>query len=147
MKIQVRDVVSYLGQDYIVEGVMTWTINGRQHPLARAVDGDTVLWIEPVLDDMDDRLLMLHEINDLAMAVPPPQTINYQNLTYLLRLSGPATVQIAGSVPGRSPGSHQLWRYRAAGDRFLQIEEDGGHTHALGGESVHKGMIDILPGK
>jgi len=147
MKIQVRDVVSYLGQDYVVEGVATWTINGQKYPLARAVDGDKVLWIEPLLHDTDDRLLVLREVHDLAMAVPPPQTISYQELTYVQRLAGPASVQLTGTVPGRSPGSHQLWRYRAAGDRFLQIEEEAGRTRALVGESVHKGMIDILPGK
>ena len=147
MKIQVRDIVSYLGQDYVVEGVATWTINGRQYPLARAVDGDAVLWIEPLHDDSEDRLLVLREVRDLAMAAPPPQAISYQNLTYVQRLAGPATVQIAGVVPGRSPGTHQVWRYRAAGDRYLQIEEDAGRTRALVGESVHKGMIDILPGK
>src|SRR5260370_441959 len=49
MKIQVRDVVSYLGQDYVVEGVATWIVGGKTHPLARAVDGDTVLWVEPPL--------------------------------------------------------------------------------------------------
>ncbi|HEX3697077.1 MAG TPA: DUF4178 domain-containing protein [Polyangia bacterium] len=147
MKIQVRDVVSYLGQDFVVEGVATWALNGHNYQLARAVDGDAVLWIEPVRDDGDDRLLILREVRDLAMSVPPPQTISYQNLTYVQRLTGLGQVQITGNLPGHSPGSHQLWRYRAAGDRYLQIEEDGGRTRALVGESVHKGMIDILPGK
>ncbi|HVR64206.1 MAG TPA: DUF4178 domain-containing protein [Polyangia bacterium] len=147
MKIQVRDVVSYLGQDYIVEGVATWMLGGKAHPLARAVDGEAVLWIEPALDDADDRLLVLREVKDLVMAVPPPHSISYQNLTYVQRWGGPAALQIAGSVPQRTPGAHQVWRYRAAGDRILQIEEEGGRVHALAGESVHQGMIDILPGR
>ena len=147
MKIQVRDVVSYLGQDYVVEGVATWIVGGKTHPLARAVDGEATLWIEPPSDDADDRFLILRPIKDLVMAVPPPQTINYQNLTYVQRWGGPGSLQIAGTVPNRSPGTHQVWRYRAAGDRTLQIEEEGGRIHALAGESVHQGMIDILPGK
>ena len=147
MKIQVRDVVSYLGQDYIVEGVATWTVGGKTYPLARAVDGDAVLWIEPVLDDADDRLLVLREVKDLVMAVPPPQSISYQNLTYVQRWGGPATLQIAGTVPNHTPGPHQVWRYRAAGDRILQIGDEGGRVQTLAGESVHQGMIDILPGK
>lgn len=147
MKIQVRDVVSYLGQDYVVEGVATWVVGGKSYPLARAVDGDTILWIEPPLDDADDRLLVLREIKDLVMAVPPPAAISYQNMTYLQRWGGPATLQVAGTVPNRSPGHHQIWRYRAAGDRVLQIEDEGGRVQALAGESVHQGMIDILPGK
>jgi Domain of unknown function (DUF4178) len=147
MKIQVRDVVSYMGQDYVVEGVASWTVGGKTHPLARAVDGETVLWVEPLLDDTDDRLLVLREVKDLVMAVPPPQSISYQNLTYVQRWGGPATLQIAGSVPNRTPGPHQLWRYRAAGDRILQFDEEAGRVHTLAGESVHQGMIDILPGR
>jgi len=63
------------------------------------------------------------------------------------RLSGRATVEIAGRVPERTAGSVDVWRYRAAGDLFIQIEEGGGRVFMLAGESVHRGMIDVLPGR
>jgi hypothetical protein len=147
MKIQVRDVVSYAGRDYIVEGVITYQIGGTSFQLARALDGDAVLWIEPLRDDADDRLLILREIRDLEMSVPPPESICYHDLTYVQRLAGRATADISGQVPDRAAGHIQLWRYRAAGDLYLQIEEGGGRVAMLAGESVHRGMIDILPGK
>jgi hypothetical protein len=147
MKLQVRDVVSYAGRDYVVEGVITYQLGGKPFQLARAVDGDIVLWIEPARDDADDRLLVLREIRDLEMSVPPPESISYHDLTYVRRLTGRATVELAGQVPDRSGGSVQLWRYRAAGDLFLQIEEGGGRVFMLAGESVHRGMIDVLPGR
>jgi hypothetical protein len=147
MKIQVRDVISYLGQDYLVEGVVTYRVNGKRFQLARAVDGETVLWVEPLRDDGDDRLLVLKEIRDLEMAIPPPETISYRDLTYLQRMAGKATVEVSGVVPERSPGSIQIWRYRAAGDVFLQIDSGPGGVWMATGESVHRGMIDILPGR
>ena len=49
--------------------------------------------------------------------------------------------------PERAAGSADVWRYRAAGDLYLQIEEGGGRVFMLAGESVHRGMIDILPGR
>ena len=98
-------------------------------------------------DDADDRLLVLREIRDLEIAVPPPESINYHDLMYVQRLSGRATIEIAGRVPERSAGSADVWRYRAAGDLFLQIEEGGGRVFMLAGESVHRGMIDVLPGR
>ena len=147
MKIQVRDVVSYAGRDYIVEGVVTYHLAGKTSQLARAVDGDVVLWIEPPRDETVDRLLALHEIRDLEMSVPPPESIAYHDLTYVQRLTGRATIELAGQVPDRSTGTAQIWRYRAAGDLYLQIEEGGGRVAMLAGESVHRGMIDILPGK
>ena len=40
MALKPRDVVSYLGRDYVVEGVVTYKVAGKSHPLARAVDGE-----------------------------------------------------------------------------------------------------------
>jgi hypothetical protein len=147
MKLQVRDVVSYAGKDYIVEGIATYQMGGKTSQLARAADGNLVLWIEPMREDTDDRLLILREIRDLEMSVPPPESISYHELTYVRRLTGRATIEVTGQVPERTTGTAQVWRYRAAGDLFLQIEEGGGRVSMLAGESVHRGMIDVLPGR
>src|SRR6185436_9254408 len=94
--------------------------------LARAVDGDAVLWVEPLRDELDDRLLVLREIRDLEMSVPPPTAIAYHDLTYVQRLATRVTLAVTGQVPERTNGSVMLWRYRAAGDLYLQIEEAPG---------------------
>lgn len=145
--IKPNDILSYLGRDYIVEGLLTYHLPDRTLRLARAVDGDVVLWVEPLTDAADDRLRVLTEVRDLAISVPPPQSISYRNNTFLLRFSGMAKVGIAGNVTGRSAGAVDVWRYRAAGDLFLQIEASASGQVVLYGESVHKGMIDVLPGK
>lgn len=148
MKIQLKDVISYAGRDYIVEGIATYHLAGKTSTLVRAVDGDLVFWIEaPRPDVSSDRLLVLREIRDLEIAVPPPESISYRDLTYVQRLSGRATVELAGDVPERAAGSADVWRYRAAGDLYLQIEEGGGRVFMLAGETVHRGMIDVLPGR
>ena len=147
MKLQVRDVVSYAGKDYIVEGLVTYQMGGKTSQLARAADGGVVLWIEPPRDETEDRLLILREIRDLEMSVPPPESISYHELTYVRRVAGRATLEVTGQVPERTTGNAQVWRYRAAGDLFLQIEEGAGRVSMLAGESVHRGMIDVLPGR
>jgi hypothetical protein len=141
-----KDVLSYLGRDHIVEGLLTYKLGGKTFRLARAVDGATVLWVEPLTDDLDDRLLLLSEVKDLQIGTPPPASISYRNHTFLPRLSGSATVESTGIVPGRSAGAVDIWRYRAAGDLFLQIEAWPAGKVVLFGESVHKGMVDVLPG-
>ena len=146
-KIHVRDVVSFFGRDYLVEGVIGYNVNAKRFQLARAVDGDAVLWVEPLRDDGDDRLMVFKEVRDLEMAIPPPATILYNGATYLQRLTGKSTLEVAGSIPERSAGTVQLWRYHAAGDLALHIESSGAGTWTAAGESVHRGMIDILPGK
>ena len=147
MKIHVRDVVSFFGRDYLVEGVVTYNVNGKRFQLARAVDGDAVLWVEPVRDEADDRLTVFKQVRDLEMAIPPPASIFYGQTTYLQRLAGKASVEIAGAVPEHSAGASQVWRYHAAGDMVLHIESGSSGTWMAAGESVHRGMIDILPGK
>jgi hypothetical protein len=147
MKIHVRDVVSFFGRDYLVEGVMGYHVNGKRFQLARAVDGEAVLWVEPLRDDGDDRLMVFKEIRDLEIAIPPPDSILYGQQTYLQRLTGKATVDVAGAVPDRIAGSAQIWRYHAAGDLALHIESGSAGIWTASGESVHRGMIDILPGK
>ena len=147
MKIQVNDAVSYAGRDYIVEGVVTYQSGGDSWQLARAVDGATVLWVEPPHVDTEDRLLVLREIRDLEMSVPPPSAIAYHDLTYVQRLATRVTVGVDGRVPERTAGSAMVWRYRAAGDLYLQLEEGAGRVVMLAGESVHRGLIEVLPGR
>lgn len=145
MKLRPRDVISYQGRDFIIEGVLTYRLAGKSYPIARAVDGDTVLWIEPPLEPADDRLLFLREVFDLSVGTPPPSTIDYKGSSYVPRLSGAATVDVDGSVIGRTAGTAEIWRYRAPGDLYLQIEKWPTLTVALAGESVHQDMIELFP--
>jgi len=147
MKINVNDAVSYAGRDYLVEGVVGYESGGETWQLARAVDGDAVLWVEPPHGELAERLLVLREIRDLEMSVPPPAAIAYHDLTYVQRLATRVGLAIEGRVPERAGGGVMLWRYRAAGDLYLQLEEGAGRVTMLAGESVHPGMIEVLPGR
>ncbi len=79
--------------------------------------------------------------------MPPPTSISYHRLSYVERLNARAVIETAGSVPERGDGPVQLWRYRAAGDLTLEITEGSGRVFMMAGESVHRGMIEHLPGK
>jgi hypothetical protein len=145
MKLRLRDILSYQGKDYVVEGILTYRVGGKVYRLANVVDGDTVHWVEPLMDASDDRILILDEITDLDISTPPPPTISYQGKSYLPKLSGQATVEVAGKITDLLAGTCEIWRYRAAGDVFLQIERWPDRTIILAGESVHKDMVDVLP--
>lgn len=151
MKLNPRDTVSYQGKDYVVQGVMTYHLApggpAKTYTLARTACGQDVLWIEPLTGDLDDRILALREVSDLAVGAPPPGSVLYKGSTYLPRLTGKATVEIAGKVADRITGSCDVWRYRAAGDLFLQIENWNGRLVILAGESVSATMIAITPAK
>src|SRR3954467_7716942 len=99
-----RDVLSYLGRDYVVEGVLTYRLGGKVHPVARAVDGEVVLWVEPPVEDLDDRVLLFTAGRDPEIVTPPPQSISYRKSAFLPKWSGRAAVEVTGSVPGRHAG-------------------------------------------
>jgi len=145
MKLKQRDVVSTQGKDYVVEGVLTYRLGGKVYRLARVVDGTAVRWVEPLMDDIDDRILMFEEVGDLDISTPPPSTISYRGKSYVPRLSGQAQVEVSGNIPDRAAGACELWRTRAAGDLFLQIERWPDKVVVLSGESIHKNMLEIFP--
>ena len=146
MKLKVRDIVSHQGKDYVVEGLVTYSVGGKTYPLARTVEGARVAWIEPLMDELDDRILLFSEVKDLEVGTPPPPTISYKGKSYLPRFGGAATVTVDGKVSDRKGGSCEVWRYRAAGDVFLQIEKWPDKVVVLAGESIHTSMFEVLPG-
>ena len=148
MPIHIRDVLSFSGRDYLVEGTVGYLLAGKRSVMARAVDGETTVWVEfpdEELGPPPERLLVLHEVHDLDLAMPPPESIDYHQLSYVQRLAARAVIEIEGVVPDHSAGALQVWRYRAAGDRHLQIEEGNGRLFMMAGESTPRGMIDHLP--
>src|SRR4051794_32477293 len=101
MKLRPRDVISYQGKDYVVEGILTYKLGAKSPRLARAVDGPAVLWVEPLATDAEDRLILFNEVTDLPLGTPPPATISYKGQSYLPRYAGPATVDVDGVVTDR----------------------------------------------
>ncbi len=149
MSIHIRDVLSFHGRDYLVEGTVLYRLGGKTSQLVRAVDGSTVVWVETPDDGAvaPDRLMVLREIRDLDLEVPPPECIDYHRQSYVQRLAARATIEIDGVVPEHTTGPLQVWRYRAAGDLYLQIEDGSGRVFMMAGEAVPRGIIEHLPGR
>jgi len=143
VKLHLGDVVGYQAIDYRVEGVLDFTLADRTLRLVAMVAGNEVLFLEPIV--MADRVLLMSQIALLDISSPPPATIYHQGESYLLKLSGETTVDVTGQVDGRKPSSCRLWRYRAAGDRYLQIEQWPDALRMLAGTAIHKGMLEVRP--
>ena len=147
MQLHLNDVVIYAGTDYLVEGFVVYRLGRHNRKLARLVAGERVLWMEPLVDEIDERVLFLAEVHDLDMTTPPPANIYYKGQTYLRVLAGQAEVATSGQTPGRASGTCEVWRYRAAGDTFIQIEAWPDGMVVLAGPSAHQDMLQILPAK
>ena len=88
MELHLKDIVSYSGTAYLVEGLVSYRVGRRKRVLARLVDGERVLWMEPLVGELDERVLFLEEVRDLDMTTPPPANILYKGRTYLRVLAG-----------------------------------------------------------
>jgi hypothetical protein len=145
VNLNLHDTIGYQGSSYRVEGILDYGLGGRMLRLGRLRAGNDVRYLEMPSGDLADRALLLAEIPALDITPPPPVTIYHGGESFLLKLSGTAEVAALGEVPGSAPGRCSLWRYRAAGDRFLQIEAWPNVVRMLEGASVHKSMLEIRP--
>jgi hypothetical protein len=145
VKPHLHDTIMYQGTSFRVEGILDFQLDGRVLRLGRLCAGSQVRYLEIPSGDLTDRFLLFTEIPALDIATPPPATIYHGGESFLLKLSGTALVAIAGQVPGRAAGPCTLWRYRAAGGRFLQIEAWPDAVAAREGTTVHPSMIEIRP--
>lgn len=143
VKLHLGDVVAYQAMDHKVEGILDYALADRTLRLVAMVAGTEVRFAEPIVSA--DRLLLLSEIPPLDISSPPPSTIYHHGESYLLMLSGETTVSITGRVAGRKPGACRLWRFRAAGNQYLQIEQWSDTVRMLAGTAIHKGMLEVRP--
>lgn len=144
-KVKLKDVLSHAGQDYVVEGLLTYQVGNKSYRFARAQAGKDVTLFELLKGELDDRLLLLRDVNDLPLTPPPPPSIHYRQGSFVSRWSGLASVTVEGNGGERTSGSCEVWRYRAGGDLALQIEKWGSTVRVLSGESMPKGMVEHFP--
>jgi hypothetical protein len=152
VKLHLGDVVAYQAVDHKVEGILDYALADRTLRLVALVPAGApgpasseTCFVEPIV--AADRLLLLSEIPPLDISSPPPATIDYLGESYLLMLSGETTVSITGHVAGRKPGACRLWRFRAAGNQYLQIEQWTDGLCMLAGTAIHKGMLEVRPAR
>ncbi len=135
--------MAYQAIDYKVEGILDYAFAGRMLRLVALVADTQTLFLEPIVTA--DRVMLLSEIAPLDIDPPPPATIFHQGESYLLKLSGDTEVTVTGQVAGRETADCRLWRYRAAGDQYLQIEQWPSRLRMLAGTAIHKGMLEVRP--
>jgi hypothetical protein len=145
VKLHPGDIIGYQGRAFAALGILDYQLAGHRLCLACLSASDQIRYLDLAGGGLADRLLLLAEIPVLDITTPPPATIYHGGESFLLKLSGAAEVAITGSIPGRTPGACTLWRYRAAGDRWLQIEAWPDAIRMLEGATVHRSMLEIRP--
>jgi Domain of unknown function (DUF4178) len=144
--LQPGDVVSHLGTDYLVEGVLTLNDDGRVTRLYRMADGGRVKWL--AARPGDDRPLLLEEPGAIAVEANGPESLLHRGLPYRLAARETAHAAAAGDV-GRDRGAPRLnvFEYSGAGDARVLALAWTDRVEAFAGERIPAHLLEILPGQ
>jgi hypothetical protein len=150
----VDDVVQHGGRDYLIEGVIQYEEDGHTWRAARATDGSAERWFLVGLErNAGLTLRLLAPAQGLELTGYPPETLHHAEVTYKMAQRGTATASMqgqVGSLPGGKgtlPGSVsrcRWWRYQAAGEKCLLVEQWGETYRALAGEPVPPDDVELL---
>jgi hypothetical protein len=153
--LQPGDVVSYLGQDYIVDGVLTLNDDGQVTRLYRMADGAQVRWLGA--RPGDGGALYLEEAPELALDASGPDALIERERPYRLVARGGAQVTRAGALASspsspsasteRPPERVRVYEYADAGTARVLALAWSDRVDAYRGEKLPPGALELLPGK
>ena len=152
--VRVDDIVQHAGKDWLVEGVVQYDEDGHTWRVARCIDApDERWWVIGLERTGMSTVRSMARATDLALSGYPPETLTYAGVPYKLSQRGTATTLVNGQFPDL-PGVKGLaknvslrcrwWRYGAAGEKTLLVEQWGDDYVALVGEQVKPDDVDLL---
>lgn len=144
--IQVGDVVDHLGSDYLVEGVLTLSEEGRGSRLYRMVDGAREVFLYAAAGGGDP--LLLTTAAETELVGPPPKLLEHDGESYRLRTTAKAQAIGIGAL-GRLLIKDRVnaLEYTGAGGARILLLKWNGRADLFAGERVSPGLLEIFPGR
>jgi hypothetical protein len=145
-RLKVGDVVSLVGTDFIVQGVLRFREGSFEWVEYKLADATDIRWLE-VEDDDELWIALYKEVNDLRIAGPrPPEHLSYHGETYELEEQGYATMRKEGDVGRRDLPECRYYDYEGPGDNVLSIEQWGENFEVSAGTRVSPFSVEVYPG-
>jgi Domain of unknown function (DUF4178) len=152
--VRVDDIVQHGGKDWLVEGIVTYDEDGHTWRAARCIDAPDERWWLIGLERIGmTTVRLMARAKGLALSGYPPETLTYEGVSYKLQQRGTATTVLMGQfsdIPGVKGVARNVslrcrwWRYGAAGEKTLLVEQWGEDYVALVGEQVKPEDVDLL---
>ena len=144
--LKVNDIVSYMGQDFIVEGKLVFDEDGDKWYEYMLVDGSDVRWLSVEEDDMLE-LGLYQVVKDLPLMQNPREFLEYNGVRFRLEEHGAARMRREGRTAGRTATNCRYWDYQAGdGEILLSVEQWGQSYEVSLGRKIDEAAVDILPG-
>ncbi|MGZ3440298.1 MAG: DUF4178 domain-containing protein [Polyangia bacterium] len=147
--IQVGDVVQHLGSDFLVEGVVTFSEDGRGARLYRLFEDGGERFLYAKAGGSDPLLLA-----PTAVAVPdqtggePPESLQHAGGAYRQTARAQASAIRVGQLGTRKHGDRvRVFEYAGPGPARMLIVDWGDKLEAFAGERILVSAIEILPAR
>ena len=155
-ELNVGDVVSFDGKDFLCEGVIAYDEDGHRWVGGRLVDGDDVQWCMVGLERIGNEQVRLLKQDQTEIAGYPPEALVLGEVRYALDKRGTATCKVTGDLgnllgarTGKPEGAVERcrwWLYAAPGDDTAILEQWGQDYRVLKGKKIAAGTIELIPG-
>lgn len=139
------DIVSHFGTDYIVEGKLNYWDEGYTWVTYMLVDGTNKRWLSVEEDDMLE-VSLWDEIRDLPIQDEPPEFLDYRGERFRMVERGQARVNQEGKTGNKTGMEAIYYEYEGEGDTFISVERWGRSYEASIGKEIHPAELDVLPG-
>ena len=140
-----NDIVSWMGQDWMVEGKLTYHEDGDVWHEYRLVDGADVRYLS-VEDDDTLEVSLWEEVDLRITGERPAETLELEGKSYRCSERGQARVTREGATGRKEGMSCRYWDYEGPGEDLLSVERWGGDWEVSKGHPLREGSYDILPG-
>jgi hypothetical protein len=143
--IQVGDVVQHLGSDFLVEGVVTFSEDGRGARLYRLFDDGGERFLYAKAGGSDPLLLAPATV---TVDGDPPESLQHAGGAYRQTARAQASAIRVGQLGTRKHGDRvRVFEYAGPGPARLLVVDWGDKLEAFAGERILASSLDILPAR
>ena len=137
-----------LDRDYIVEGSLSLDDDGRALRLHRLADGAAVRWL--AVREGTPSPLLLDEDHELPIERGAPTELRHGGAPYRLERRASTRARRMGQVgprlAARQGDRATLFEYAGVGDKRIVAVSWPDGTDGFVGATVHRALVEILPG-
>ena len=146
--IQIGDVVQHLGADFLVEGVVTFSEDGRGARLYRLFEDGGERFLYAKAGGSDPLLLAPAAITPEPSGGELPESLQHAGFAYRQTARAQASAIRVGQLGARKHSDRvRVFEYSGPGPARLLVVDWGDKLEAFAGERVLASALEILPAR
>lgn len=143
--LEVGDIVQYGGEDWVVEGRLTYYEGGYSWFDYLLQESDRIRWLSVAEDDIVE-VAWMESTTALELSGEPPRQITFDGESYRRVGEGVARMSRIGTMRRQPPENCRYFDYEGPGDKVLSVEDWDGELEVSVGRSINPRELSLLPG-